>query len=105
MRGQQDKLWSIKTERDSVTASLDAALTDMTAQGNTAFKQIDILRKESGEKESFAKALLFDAAAYQGLAERIKKFRLPVTMAIAPDAKVQQATTSVAASVEADCRS
>ena len=93
MRGQQDKLWSIKTERDAVTASLDAALADMTAQGNTAFKQIDILRKESGEKESFAKALLFDAAAYQGLAERIKKFRLPVTMAIAPDAKVQQATT------------
>ncbi|WP_349434621.1 HAMP domain-containing methyl-accepting chemotaxis protein [Pararhizobium sp. A13] len=92
MRGQADKLWAIKTERDSVTASLDAALADMTAQGNTAFKQIDILRKESGEKESFAKALLFDAAAYQGLAERIKKFRLPVTMAIAPDAKVQQAT-------------
>ena len=92
MRGQADKLWAIKTERDSVTASLDAALADMTAQGNTAFKQIDILRKESGEKEAFAKALLFDAAAYQGLAERIKKFRLPVTMAIAPDAKVQQAT-------------
>ncbi len=92
MRGQQERLWSIKTERDGVTASLDAALADMTAQGNTAFKQIDILRKESGEKESFAKALLFDAAAYQGLAERIKKFRLPVTMAIAPDAKVQQAT-------------
>ncbi len=92
MRGQQEKLWAIKTERDSVTASLDAALADMTARGNAAFKQIDILRKESGEKESFAKALLFDAAAYQGLAERIKKFRLPVTMAIAPDAKVQQAT-------------
>ncbi|CAN7356781.1 HAMP domain-containing methyl-accepting chemotaxis protein [Pararhizobium sp. LjRoot235] len=92
MRGQQEKLWAIKTERDGVTASLDAALADMTAQGNTAFKQIDILRKEAGEKESFAKALLFDAAAYQGLAERIKKFRLPVTMAMAPDAKVQQAT-------------
>jgi methyl-accepting chemotaxis protein len=92
MRGQAANLWAIKTERDGVTASLDAALADMTAQGNTAFKQIDILRKESGEKEAFAKALLFDAAAYQGLAERIKKFRLPVTMAIAPDAKVQQAT-------------
>ncbi|KQY26790.1 methyl-accepting chemotaxis protein [Rhizobium sp. Root482] len=92
MRAQEDTLWSIKTERDSVTASLDAALADMTAQGNSAYKQIDILREESGKKESFAKALLFDAAAYQGLAERIKKFRLPVTLAIAPDAKVQQAT-------------
>jgi methyl-accepting chemotaxis protein len=92
MRGQEEKLWSIKTERDSVTASLDAAMAEMTAQGNNAYKQIDIIRKESGDKEAFAKAMLFDAAAYQGLAERIKKFRLPVTMAIAPDAKVQQAT-------------
>ncbi|HTO32502.1 MAG TPA: HAMP domain-containing methyl-accepting chemotaxis protein [Pararhizobium sp.] len=92
MRGQEETLWTIKTERDSVTASLDAAMADMTAQGNSAYKQIDIVRKESGDKEAFAKAMLFDAAAYQGLAERIKKFRLPVTMAIAPDAKVEQAT-------------
>ncbi|HEV7319128.1 MAG TPA: HAMP domain-containing methyl-accepting chemotaxis protein [Ensifer sp.] len=91
MRGQTEKLWATKLARDQVTASLEAALTDMTAQGNSAYKQIDIIRKESGEKEAFAKALLFDAAAYQGLAERIKKFRLPVTMAVNPDAKVDQA--------------
>ncbi|HEV7304915.1 methyl-accepting chemotaxis protein [Ensifer sp.] len=91
MRSQTDKLWATKLERDQVTASLEAALADMTAQGNGAYKQIDIIRKESGEKEAFAKALLFDAAAYQGLAERIKKFRLPVTMAVNPDAKVDQA--------------
>ncbi|WDZ78528.1 methyl-accepting chemotaxis protein [Ensifer adhaerens] len=91
MRSQTDKLWATKLERDQVTASLEAALADMTEQGNTAYKQIDIIRKESGEKEAFAKALLFDAAAYQGLAERIKKFRLPVTMAVNPDAKIDQA--------------
>ncbi|KOF22792.1 chemotaxis protein [Ensifer adhaerens] len=91
MRGQTEKLWSIKVEQDQVTASLEAALTDMTAQGNSAYKQIDIIRNESGEKESFAKALLFDAAAYQGVAERIKKFRLPVTMAVNADAKIDQA--------------
>ncbi|NRQ14892.1 methyl-accepting chemotaxis protein [Ensifer sesbaniae] len=91
MRGQTEKLWAIKVERDQVTASLEAALADMTEQGNGAYKQIDFIRKESGEKEAFAKALLFDAAAYQGLAERIKKFRLPVTMAVNPDAKIDQA--------------
>ncbi|KSV79738.1 chemotaxis protein [Sinorhizobium sp. GW3] len=91
MRSQTDKLWATKLERDQVTASLDKALADMTEQGNGAYKQIDIIRKESGEKEAFAKALLFDAAAYQGLAERIKKFRLPVTMAVNPDAKIDQA--------------
>ncbi|OOG67444.1 methyl-accepting chemotaxis protein [Sinorhizobium sp. A49] len=91
MRAQTDKLWSIKVEQDQVAASLEAALTEMTAQGNSAYKQIDIIRKESGEKEAFAKALLFDAAAYQGVAERIKKFRLPVTMAATADAKIDQA--------------
>ncbi|MEI2296989.1 methyl-accepting chemotaxis protein [Ensifer sp. MJa1] len=91
MRAQTDKLWATKVEQDQVTTSLEAALADMTEQGNGAYKQIDIIRKESGEKEAFAKALLFDAAAYQGLAERIKKFRLPVTMAVNPDAKVDQA--------------
>ncbi|SDA65363.1 methyl-accepting chemotaxis protein [Sinorhizobium sp. NFACC03] len=91
MRSQTDKLWVTKLERDQVTASLETALADMTEQGNSAYKQIDIIRRESGEKEAFAKALLFDAAAYQGLAERIKKFRLPVTMAVNPDAKIDQA--------------
>ncbi|MBP1882171.1 methyl-accepting chemotaxis protein [Sinorhizobium mexicanum] len=91
MRNQTDKLWAVKVEQDSVTTSLEAALADMTETGNGAYKQIDIIRSESGEKEAFAKALLFDAAAYQGVAERIKKFRLPVTMAVNPDAKIDQA--------------
>jgi methyl-accepting chemotaxis protein len=91
MRSQKEKLWAVEVERDAVTKSLEAALTDMTKNGNNAYKQIDILRSESGEKEAFAKALLFDAAAYQGLAERIKKFRLPVTMAVNPDTKIEQA--------------
>ncbi|WEX86903.1 methyl-accepting chemotaxis protein [Sinorhizobium garamanticum] len=91
MRNQTDKLWAVKVEQDAVTASLEAALADMTKTGNGAYKQIDIIRSESGEKEAFAKALLFDAAAYQGVAERIKKFRLPVTMAVNPDAKIDQA--------------
>ena len=91
MRSQTEKLSATKLERDQVTASLETALAEMTEQGNSAYKQIDIIRKESGEKEAFAKALLFDAAAYQGLAERIKKFRLPVTMAVNPDAKIEQA--------------
>jgi methyl-accepting chemotaxis protein len=91
MRSQTAKLWAVKVERAAATTSLEAALAEMTKNGNGAYKQIDIIRQESGEKEAFAKALLFDAAAYQGLAERIKKFRLPVTMAVNPDAKIEQA--------------
>ncbi|MDQ0320585.1 methyl-accepting chemotaxis protein [Pararhizobium capsulatum DSM 1112] len=93
MLARAEKLWAIKTERDVVTASLEAAMADMTAQGTAAYRQVDIIRKESDDKEAFAKALLFDAAAYQGLAERTKKFRLPVTLGATADAKVSAAIT------------
>ncbi len=91
MRAALDGLWAIEAERLNVSASLDAALADMFVQSDAARKQVDVIRKEASTKESFAKALLFDAAAYQGLSERIKKFRLPVTMAVAPEAKIEQA--------------
>ena len=91
MLQRAEDLWALKNERDTVTASLDKAMADMTAQGNAAYRQIDIIRKESDEKEAFAKALLFDAAAYQGLAERTKKFRLPVTLGATADAKIEAA--------------
>ena len=93
MRAQTETLWNIKSERDAVTASLDGALMDMSKAGDFAEKQIDVIRKESGDKEAFAKALLFDAAAYQGLAERIGKFRKPVALAMKPEDKVKAAET------------
>ncbi|MCF3639921.1 methyl-accepting chemotaxis protein [Rhizobium sp. TRM95111] len=93
MRAQTDALWSINQARDAVTLALDDALAAMSKEGSFAEKQIDVIRKESGEKEAFAKALLFDAAAYQGLAERIGKFRKPVALAIKPDDKIKAAET------------
>ncbi|MGB3814311.1 MAG: methyl-accepting chemotaxis protein [Shinella sp.] len=93
MRGQTDTLWSIDQERNAVTADLEGALAAMARDGEFAEKQIDVIRSESGEKEAFAKALLFDAAAYQGLAERIGKFRKPVALAMKPDDKVKAAAT------------
>ena len=93
MKAQTETLWSVKTERDAVTASLDAALAEMGKQGDFAEKQIGVIRKESGDKEAFAKALLFDAAAYQGLAERVGKFRKPVALAMKAEDKVKAAET------------
>jgi methyl-accepting chemotaxis protein len=93
MRAQTGTMWAIKTERDSVTGNLEAALAEMNKQGQFAEKQIGVIRSESGEKEAFAKALLFDAAAYQGLAERIGKFRKPVALAMKPEDKVKAAET------------
>ena len=56
------------------TAESFTPVAAMAKDGAFAEKQIGVIRNESGEKEAFAKALLFDAAAYQGLAERIGKF-------------------------------
>jgi len=93
MRGQTETLWSIDQERNAVTAGLESALAAMARDGDFAEKQISVIRTESGEKEAFAKALLFDAAAYQGLAERIGKFRKPVALAMKPEDKVKAAET------------
>ena len=93
MRAQTATLWAIDEERNAVTADLEGALAAMTRDGQFAEKQIEVIRSESGEKETFAKTLLFDAAAYQGLAERIGKFRKPVALAMKADDKVKAAET------------
>ncbi|PTM95181.1 methyl-accepting chemotaxis protein [Mycoplana dimorpha] len=93
MRGQTELLWSIRTEQEAVTAALETALTSMAAEGDIAEKQIDVIRRESDEKEKFAKTLLFDAAAYQGLAERVGKFRKPVVLAMKPEDAIKAAET------------
>ncbi len=93
MRSQTETLWSIDQERNAVTSGLEGALSAMAKDGDFAEKQIAVIRTESGEKEAFAKALLFDAAAYQGLAERIGKFRKPVALAMKPEDKVKAAET------------
>ncbi|MBD9372217.1 methyl-accepting chemotaxis protein [Rhizobium sp. ARZ01] len=91
MRAQADLLWSIRTEQEAITAALEAALGDMTAQGEFAQKQIAVIRSESDGKEKFAKTLLFDAAAYQSLAVRLGKFRKPVALAMKPEDKIKAA--------------
>lgn len=91
MRAQADLLWAIHTDEEATTAALEAALGDMTAQGEFAQKQIAVIRSESDGTEKFAKTLLFDAAAYQGLAERIGKFRKPVALAMKPEDKIKAA--------------
>ncbi|UDF29174.1 UNVERIFIED_ORG: methyl-accepting chemotaxis protein [Roseateles sp. XES5] len=93
MRDQAQTLWTIDEERNAVTADLEGALAAMAKDGEFAEKQIGVIRSESGEKEAFAKALLFDAAAYQGLAERIGKFRKPVALAMKAEDKVKAAET------------
>ncbi len=93
MSGALDGLWTIEQERRQVTDELAGALDGVKTAGETARKQLDLVRKEAGDKEGFAKALLFDAAASQGLADRIKKFRLPVSMAATPEARIAAAKT------------
>ncbi|SIQ13933.1 methyl-accepting chemotaxis protein [Rhizobium sp. RU20A] len=93
MTSALDGLWSIEAERRTVSDGLAGAIDALRKNGEAARKQLDLVRKEAGNKEGFAKALLFDAAASQGLAERIKKFRLPVTLAATPAARVEAAKT------------
>lgn len=100
MREETDLLWSIKVEQDKITNDLETALAGLTEQGQFAEKQIGVIRSESDEKEKFARTLLFDAAAYQGLAERVGKFRKPVALAMKAEDKVKAAQTYLPALIK-----
>ncbi|NVP57948.1 methyl-accepting chemotaxis protein [Mycoplana rhizolycopersici] len=100
MREETDLLWSIKVEQDKITNDLESALSGLAEQGQFAEKQIGVIRSESDEKEKFARTLLFDAAAYQGLAERVGKFRKPVALAMKAEDKVKAAQTYLPALIK-----
>ncbi|MDO9418967.1 methyl-accepting chemotaxis protein [Pararhizobium sp.] len=90
MRTSVDGLWKTEAERQEVSRSIDTALTQLLTQSQTAHKQVTVIRGESTSKEDFAKAMLFDASAYQSVAERIRKFRMPVMAAADPAARVKE---------------
>ena len=93
MRGQTTALWNIKQKQDSDVDAIQKAVLGIQAGGKAAAKQIDIIRKEFSDKETFAKELLYDAAAYKGLSEKMSNLRIQVQMAADSDEEIADART------------
>ncbi|MBB5573636.1 MULTISPECIES: methyl-accepting chemotaxis protein [Rhizobium] len=93
MRNQTTALWNIKQKQDSDVDAIQKAVSGIDASGKAAGKQIDIIRKEFGDKETFAKELLYDAAAFKGLSDKMSKLRIQVQMATDSNEEITDART------------
>ncbi|WP_047455264.1 methyl-accepting chemotaxis protein [Rhizobium rhizogenes] len=93
MRAQTVALWNIRLKQDGDVDAIRKAVQGIEAGGKVAAKQIDIIRKEFSDKETFAKELLYDAAAYKGLSEKMSNLRIQVQMAADADEEITDART------------
>lgn len=91
MRGELDRMWSNKNERDAIDASIGESLAAVRAEGGMLSKQIEFVRKDFSDKESFAKELLFDASAFKAVSERIVKLRDATQKSFVPADQIAQA--------------
>ena len=80
MRSQADALWALKQKQDGSIEAIAKAVQSIKGSGDAAAKQIDIIRKDFGDKETFAKELLYDATAYKALVDKMSKLRVQVQM-------------------------
>ncbi|NLR96320.1 HAMP domain-containing protein [Rhizobium sp. P38BS-XIX] len=93
MRAQEATLWSIRQKQDSDVLAIQKAVQGVEASVKAAGKQIDIIRKDFNDKETFAKELLYDAAAYKGLSEKMSNLRIQVQMAADSTEEISDART------------
>ncbi|MDL2397772.1 methyl-accepting chemotaxis protein [Rhizobium mayense] len=93
MHAQTATLWNIKQKQDSDVDSIQKAVLAVEAGAKATGKQIDIIRKDFSDKETFAKELLYDAAAYKGLSEKMSNLRIQVQMAADSDEEISDART------------
>ena len=93
MRTQQATLWTIRQKQDSDVSAIQKAVQNIEATAKAAGKQIDIIRKDFSDKETFAKELLYDAAAYKGLSEKMSNLRIQVQMAADSTEEISDART------------
>ncbi|MGZ9722601.1 methyl-accepting chemotaxis protein [Rhizobium miluonense] len=93
MRTQQATLWSIRQKQDSDVEAIRKSVQGVEVAAKAAGKQIDIIRKDFNDKETFAKELLYDAAAYKGLSEKMSNLRIQVQMAADSTEEISDART------------
>ncbi|AYG68206.1 MULTISPECIES: methyl-accepting chemotaxis protein [unclassified Rhizobium] len=93
MRTQQATLWAIRQKQDGDVGAIQKAVQSIEATAKAAGKQIDIIRKDFSDKETFAKELLYDAAAYKGLSEKMSNLRIQVQMAADSTEEISDART------------
>ncbi|MBB3590983.1 methyl-accepting chemotaxis protein [Rhizobium sp. BK529] len=96
MRRQQETLWSLRQSEDASVAAITGTLQTISAAADEAGGQADIVRKDFTDKEVFAKALLYDTAAFKSLTDIMGAMRVDIQMGFTPDEQVEAAQQHMA---------
>ncbi|PZM13231.1 methyl-accepting chemotaxis protein [Rhizobium tubonense] len=91
MRTQAATLWALKQKQDESIDAIAKAVQGIAANGQAAAKQIDIIRKDFGDKETFAKELLYDSSAFKALIDKMGKLRVQVQMSADSNEEISDA--------------
>ncbi|KAA0697623.1 methyl-accepting chemotaxis protein [Neorhizobium sp. P12A] len=93
MRSQAATLWTLKQKQDAGADAVEKALENIQANGQAAVKQTNIIEKDFSDKETFAKELLYDSAAYKALVDKMGNMRVQLQMATDSDEEISDART------------
>jgi methyl-accepting chemotaxis protein len=91
MRTQVATLWTLKQKQDAGADAVQTALQGIQASGQAASKQTDFIQKEFGDKETFAKELLYDSAAFKALVDKMGNMRVQLQMATDSNEEISDA--------------
>ena len=93
MRGAVATLWSQKQKQDASAEAVETAFKTIQASGQSAAKQTALIEKDFTDKETFAKELLYDSAAFKALVEKMGNMRVQLQMAADSGEEITDART------------
>lgn len=91
MRAQTGSMWENETRRIALDDALSEAFGSLKGEGASIVKQISFVKDDLAAKERFAKELLFDAAAFEKLLDRLGKLRSGVQMGFTAEEQISEA--------------
>ncbi len=96
MRKQQETLWSLRQAEDASVAAINTTVQAISAAADEAGGQTDLVRKDFTDKEIFAKALLYDSAAFKSLTDIMGAMRVDIQMGFTPEEQIEAAQQHIA---------
>ncbi len=96
MRRQQETLWGLRQSEDAGVVAINKTVQAISAAADEAGGQAATVRKDFTDKEAFAKALLYDTAAFKSLTDIMGAMRVDIQMGFTPEEQVEAAQQHIA---------
>ncbi|MEK1899113.1 MAG: methyl-accepting chemotaxis protein, partial [Rhizobium sp.] len=96
MRRQQETLLGLRQTEDASVAAITRTVQAISAAAEEAGGQTDLVRKDFTDKEVFAKALLYNSAAFKSLTDIMGAMRVDIQMGFTPEEQIEAAQQHIA---------